>query len=86
VTRGVGKQMKIIVIIALAFIFGSAITLAYWHLTIRQLNAAPPVPSEQIPDWKTLWRNYPFFASGLLISGAHPFSGKSNDIDDISRT
>ena len=78
--------MKILNTAALVCIIASIAILAFWHVAIQQLNTAPPVPSEQIQDWNSLWSKYPFFASGLLLSGARPFSGKPNDIEHISRT
>jgi hypothetical protein len=80
------SRMKHLTTIGLACIVLACATFAYWNVTIQQLNDAPPVPSERIPDWRTLWRDYPFFASGLLISGSRPFSGQPNDIDHISTT
>ena len=78
--------MKNLMTIGLTCILGAVVILAYWHVTIHQLNDAPPVPSAEIPDRKTLWHDYPFFASGLLLSGSQPFSGKPNDINHITRT
>lgn len=76
---------KLLTIAAICIASGLG-TLIYWRVTIHEANAAPPVPSAQIPDWGTLWQKAPFLASGFVISGARPFHGSPNDVQHTMRT